>query len=90
LRRGAGRTLGLAGRQHACGRHAGRVRDRVGLSQLQAEGGERAADPTPAFRCYRDIGNAHQLTLHAAARWLWAALVAKLLAEDWTVETART
>jgi hypothetical protein len=25
----------------------------------------------------------------AAPRWLWRALVAKLVAEDWTVETAR-
>jgi hypothetical protein len=30
----------------------------------------------------------HLAELHAAPSWLWRALVAKLIADDWTVETA--
>jgi protein gp37 len=50
-----------------------------------------------AARVVTDVGNADGLSdrwcqldeLHAASRWLWPALVARLIAEDWTVRDTR-
>jgi ParB-like chromosome segregation protein Spo0J len=49
----------------------------------------RVAQSVPHVRNELHDRTRHLAELHAAASWLWPALVARLIAEGWNVDTAR-
>ena len=61
--------------------------DKVGKSKSEIDRNRSAASVMQA--CPLNSKDRHLAELHAAPRWLWRVLVAKLIAEDWTVETAK-